>query len=319
MVSLAVDATGLARSYDGTVAVDGVSLAIEPGELFALLGPNGSGKTTAIGMLCCLLRPDEGSAMVLGKDVTTDPMGVKSVISVVPQETAVAEHLNGWENLRLMAGLHGIPAARSRARSGELLEVLGLRGKADKQARTYSGGLKRRLSIAMALVSDPQVLFLDEPTLGLDPQARRGMWEHIASLKGEVTILLTTHYLEEADALADRVAIIDDGKIVAEGTPEQLKAGVSAGSVTLVRAEDVSEATLRDLQAVYPQAVAVGRRSGPGRCRSRRDVGTRLHRSHIGPRHRPLPSPNGPVTLPPACRTPRSVQGFSSPKVSAKA
>jgi ABC-2 type transport system ATP-binding protein len=183
-VSLAVDATGLTRSYDGTVAVDGVSLAIEPGELFALLGPNGSGKTTTIGMLCCLLRPDEGSAMVLGRDVTADPMGVKSVISVVPQETAVAEHLNGWENLRLMAGLHGIPAARAKARSGELLEVLGLRGKADKQARTYSGGLKRRLSIAMGLVSDPQVLFLDEPTLGLDPQARRGVWEHIANLKG---------------------------------------------------------------------------------------------------------------------------------------
>jgi len=256
-VTLAVEAAGLVRSYDGVVAVDGVDLAIEPGELFALLGPNGSGKTTTIGMLCCLLRPDQGSARVLGRDVTGDPMGVKSVISVVPQETAVAEHLNGWENLRLMAGLHGVSAARAKARSGELLKVLGLLGKADKQARTYSGGLKRRLSIAMGLVSDPQVLFLDEPTLGLDPQARTGMWEHIASLKGEVTILLTTHYLEEADALADRVAIIDAGRIVAAGTPEQLKARVSAGPVTVVRSEDVGEAALRDLQAVYPQAEAV--------------------------------------------------------------
>ncbi len=253
----AVEATGLVRSYDGVVAVDGVDLVIEPGELFALLGPNGSGKTTTIGMLCCLLRPDRGSARVLGRDVTGDPLGVKSVISVVPQETAVAEHLNGWENLRLMAGLHGVPAERARVRSGELLEVLGLLGKADKQARTYSGGLKRRLSIAMGLVSDPQVLFLDEPTLGLDPQARRGMWEHIAGLKGEVTILLTTHYLEEADALADRVAIIDAGRIVAQGSPEELKAGVSAGPVTLVVANEVGEAALRDLQAAYAQSVAV--------------------------------------------------------------
>jgi len=256
-VALAVEATGLVRSYEGVVAVDAVDLSIRPGELFALLGPNGSGKTTTIGMLCCLLRPDRGSARVLGRDVNGDAIGVKSVISVVPQETAVAEHLTGRENLRLMAGLHGVPAEQARARSAELLEVLGLGGRADKQARTYSGGLKRRLSIAMALVSDPEVLFLDEPTLGLDPQARRGMWEHIASLKGEVTILLTTHYLEEADALADRVAIIDGGRIVAEGSPAELKAGVSSTPVTLVRASNVGDAALQGLQAAYPQAVAV--------------------------------------------------------------
>jgi ABC-2 type transport system ATP-binding protein len=211
-VALAVEASGLVRTYDDLMAVDGVDLAIQTGELFALLGPNGSGKTTTIGMLCCLLRPDSGSARVLGFDVGADPMKVKSVIAVVPQETAIAEHLSGTENLRLMAGLHGIPADRARARSSELLEMLGLSARAGKQARTYSGGMKRRLSIAMALVTDPQVLFLDEPTLGLDPQARRGMWEHIAGLKGEVTILLTTHYLEEVDALADRVAIIDGGE-----------------------------------------------------------------------------------------------------------
>ena len=256
-VTLAVEATGLVRTFDDLVAVDGIDLSIRTGELYALLGPNGSGKTTTIGMLCCLLRPDSGSARVLGCDVGADPMGVKSVISVVPQETAVAEHLTGSENLRLMAGLHGVPAERTRARSAELLDVLGLSGRAGKQARTYSGGLKRRLSIAMALVSDPQVLFLDEPTLGLDPQARRGMWEHIASLKGEVTIVLTTHYLEEADALADRVAIIDGGQIVAEGTPAELKSDVSAGPVTTVSATGVTPGALADLRATYPQAVAV--------------------------------------------------------------
>ena len=205
----AITATGLVRSYDDVVAVDGIDLDIPTGELFALLGPNGSGKTTTVGMLTCLLRPDAGTAQVLGHDVRGDPRGVKSVISVAPQETAVAEHLTGWENLRLMADLHGIPAQRAKERSEQVLDVLGLTSRAGQQARKYSGGLKRRLSIAMALVSDPQVVFLDEPTLGLDPQARRGMWEHIASMKGERTILLTTHYLEEADAIADRIAIMD--------------------------------------------------------------------------------------------------------------
>jgi ABC-2 type transport system ATP-binding protein len=254
---LAVSATGLRRSYDDVLAVDGLDLSIQPGELFALLGPNGSGKTTTIGMLCCLLRPDAGSAQVLGRDVAADPLGVKAVISVVPQETAVAEHLTGSENLRLMAGLHGVPTDRAKARSAELLEVLGLSQRASQQARKYSGGLKRRLSIAMALVSDPDVLFLDEPTLGLDPQARRGLWEHIASLKGTMTILLTTHYLEEADALADRVAIMDSGRIVAEGTPAELKAGVSSGPVTAVTCGELPAPALAQLQTVYPRAVAV--------------------------------------------------------------
>jgi ABC-2 type transport system ATP-binding protein len=254
---LAVAAAHLSRSYDDVLAVDNLDLAIRPGELFALLGPNGSGKTTTIGMLCCLLRPDAGTAQVLGSDVTADSMGVKSVISVVPQETAVAEHLTGSENLRLMAGLHGVPADLAKERSAELLDVLGLTSRAGQQARKYSGGLKRRLSIAMALVSDPDVLFLDEPTLGLDPQARRGLWEHIASLKGNMTILLTTHYMEEADALADRIAIMDAGRIVAEGTPDELKAGVSTGPVVAVRCAALPAPALAELQAIYPQAVAV--------------------------------------------------------------
>jgi ABC-2 type transport system ATP-binding protein len=254
---LAVSATQLHRSYDDVLAVDGLDLSIRPGELFALLGPNGSGKTTTISMLCCLLRPDAGSAQVLGHDVSADPLGVKSVIAVAPQETAVAEHLTGMENLRLMAGLHGLPTDRAKARSTELLEVLGLSQRAGQQARKYSGGLKRRLSIAMALVSDPKVLFLDEPTLGLDPQARRGLWEHIASLKGTMTILLTTHYLEEADALADRIAIMDSGRIIAEGTPAELKAGVSSGPAVAVACTGLDGPALAELQAIHPQAVRV--------------------------------------------------------------
>ena len=253
----AVESKGLSRSYGDVLAVDGVDLSIQPGELFALLGPNGSGKTTTIGMLTCLLHLDAGSAYVLGRDVTGDQLGVKSVISVVPQETAVAEHLNGWENLRLMAGLHGVPSERAQTRSAELLDVLGLTSRAGQQARKYSGGLKRRLSIAMALVSDPAVLFLDEPTLGLDPQARRGLWEHIASMKGDITILLTTHYMEEADALADRVAIMDAGRIVAQGTPAELKAGVSSGPITKVVGSGLNASALAALRTLYPQATPV--------------------------------------------------------------
>jgi ABC-2 type transport system ATP-binding protein len=255
--ALALEVTGLARSYGDVLAVDGVNLSIREGELFALLGPNGSGKTTTIGMLCCLLRPDGGSASVMGHDVQADPLAVKAAISVVPQETAIAEHLNAWENLRLMGGLHGVPSDRTRTRSEDLLEVLGLTGRANERAKRYSGGLKRRLSIAMALVSDPQVLFLDEPTLGLDPQARRKMWEHIASLKGRTTILLTTHYLEEADALADRIAIIDSGRIVAEGTAEELKEGVAGGQIIEVRATGMDAAAVEALRASYPQVSPV--------------------------------------------------------------
>ena len=256
-VAAAVEALGLSRAYDDVLAVDGVDLSIRRGELFALLGPNGSGKTTTIGMLCCLLRPDGGTAEVLGRDVRRDPLGVKSVISVVPQETAVAEHLTGLENMRLMAGLHGMDRGRAASRSAELLGVLGLDARADQQARKYSGGLKRRLSIAMALVCDPSVLFLDEPTLGLDPQSRRDIWEHIAGLKGDTTIVLTTHYLEEADALADRIAIIDAGRIVAQGTPSELKREVAAKPATTVTATGVSDDAIRALRSKYPQAFAV--------------------------------------------------------------
>ena len=188
----------------------------------------------------------------MGHDVRTDPMAVKRVIDVSPQETAIAEHLNAWENLSLMAGLHGLGKEQVKQRSGELLEMLGLTERAKDRVKKYSGGMKRRLSIAMALVSDPQVLFLDEPTLGLDPQARRGIWEHIAGLKGDKTIVLTTHYLEEADALADRIAIIDEGKVVALGTPGQLKDSISDTPVTVVEAENLTDDALDALRQIYP-------------------------------------------------------------------
>jgi len=244
----AIVTMGLERAFGDFTAVDAVDLNVGRGELYSLLGPNGAGKTTTIRMLCCLLRPTGGSAEVGGHDTQTDPMAVKRVIAVSPQETAIAEHLNAWENLSLMARLHGLDVRATRERSERLLEMLGLATRAGERAKKYSGGMKRRLSIAMALVSDPEILFLDEPTLGLDPQSRRGLWEHIAGLKGEITILLTTHYLEEADALADRIAVMDEGRIVAEGTPGELKALVPEGRVTILEADltDSAVDALRD-------------------------------------------------------------------------
>ncbi len=193
----------------------------------------------------------------MGHHVAADSLAAKAVISLVPQETAIAEHLNAWENLRLMGGLHGVPADVIRTRSEQLLDVLGLVGRADEPAKKYSGEMKRRLSIAMALVSDPEVLILDEPTLGLDPQARRGMWEHIAGLKGRTTILLTTHYLEETDSLADRIAIIDAGRIIAQGTASELKASIAGRRVTQVRAAGIDAPAMEALRGLYPKVTPV--------------------------------------------------------------
>ncbi len=178
---------------------------------------------------------------------------MKRIIALSPQETAIAEHLNAWENMSLMAGVHGIESKRPQRRSEELLEMMALAGRAKEKVKKYSGGMKRRLSIAMALVSDPQVLFLDEPTIGLDPQSRRGMWEHIAGLKGNTTTVLTTHYLEEADALADRIAVIDAGKMIALGTPDELKGAISGGPVTVVEAENLTDEAIEALRQIYPE------------------------------------------------------------------
>jgi len=249
----AIQTFSLSRKFGDLVAVDGIDLSIKEGELFSLLGPNGAGKTTAIKMLCCLLRPSSGTATVMGRDIHADPMAVKQIIDVSPQETAIAEHLNAWENLSLIGGIRGLAKEEVKKKSEELLEMVGLAKRAKEQVRKFSGGMKRRLSIAMALVSDPQVLFLDEPTLGLDPQSRRGIWEHIAELKGKKTIVLTTHYLEEADALADRIAIIDEGKIAALGTPQELKDSISDMQVMVIKAKNLPPDVIEGLKEIYPE------------------------------------------------------------------
>jgi len=252
----AVQTFKLTKEFDGLVAVNGIDLEIKKGELFSLLGPNGAGKTTTIRMLCCLLKPTRGTASILGYDIAKEPFKVKKLIGVSPQETVLSERLNCWENLALIGKVHGLSSNEVKGRSKELLETMGLMERSKDQVRKFSGGMKRRLSIAMALVSDPQVLFLDEPTLGLDPQSRRGIWEHIAELKGKKTILLTTHYLEEADALADRIAIIDEGKIAALGTPQELKDSISDMRVMVVKAKNLPPDAIEGLKEIYPEVKA---------------------------------------------------------------
>ncbi len=250
---IAIQTLRITRKFGNFIAVDGVDLSIKEGELFSLLGPNGAGKTTTIKMLCCLLRPSSGTATIMGHDIRKDPITVKQVIDISPQETAIAEHLNALENLSLIGGIHGLEKGEVKKRSKELLEMMGLTNRAKEQVRKYSGGMKRRLSIAMALVSNPQVLFLDEPTLGLDPQSRRSIWEHIAELKGKKTIVLTTHYLEEADSLSDRIAIIDEGKIIALGTSRELKDSISDMQVMVVKAKNLTIDIVEGLREVYPE------------------------------------------------------------------
>jgi ABC-2 type transport system ATP-binding protein len=247
----AVQTFKLTKHFDGLVAVNGIDLEINKGELFSLLGPNGAGKTTTIRMLCCLLKPTRGTASILGHDVIRVPFAVKKLIGVSPQETILSERLNCWENLALIGKVHDLSSDEVTRRSKELLETMGLMERSKDQVRKFSGGMKRRLSIAMALVSDPQVLFLDEPTLGLDPQARRTIWEYIANLKGKKTILLTTHYMEEADFLSDRIGIIDEGKVVALGTPKELKTNIIEMRSMVVSTADLTAEVLEDLHSKY--------------------------------------------------------------------
>jgi ABC-2 type transport system ATP-binding protein len=247
----AVQTFKLTKKFDSLIAVDGVDLETKKGELFSFLGPNGAGKTTTIRMLCCLLKPTKGTASILGYDVVKTPFAVKRIIGVSPQETILSERLNCWENLALIGKVHGLSSSQVRRRSQELLETMGLMERAKDQVRKFSGGMKRRLSIAMALISDPQVLFLDEPTLGLDPQARRAIWDHIAGLKGKKTILLTTHYMEEADSLSDRIAIIDEGRVVALGTSEELKTNTFGMRNMVVSTEHLTAEVIADLHNRY--------------------------------------------------------------------
>ncbi len=220
----AIRAEGLTKRYKQVTAVDGLDLAVEKGELFALLGVNGAGKTTIIKMLSCLTRPTAGDAFLGGHSVVSDAGGVKGIIGVSPQETAVAPNLTGRENLELMCGVHGFSKEKRREKVRELAGQLGLEEVLGRKAGKLSGGWQRRLSIAMALVSEPEILFLDEPTLGLDVLARSDLWELIRGLKGKITMVLTTHYLEEAEALSDRIGIMKDGRLLALGTAEELKA-----------------------------------------------------------------------------------------------
>ena len=213
----------LTKKYKDIVAVDNLSITVKEGELFSLLGINGAGKTTTIKMLSCLTQPTSGDAFLKGKSICKDSVAVKSIIAVSPQETAIASGLSVKENLELMCGVHGFAKNKQIDKISELTELLGLNTVIKKKAGKLSGGWQRRLSIAMALISEPEILFLDEPTLGLDVLARSDLWDLIRSLKGKVTIILTTHYMEEAEALSDRIAIMKDGRLLICDTAEKIK------------------------------------------------------------------------------------------------
>lgn len=219
----AIKTVNLTKRYRGITAVDGLSLNIEEGELFSLLGVNGAGKTTTIKMLSCLTKPTEGDAYLIGKSIVSESNGIKPFIAVSPQETAVAPGLTVRENLELIAGVFGFKKEKRNAKITEISDMLGLSKVSERKAGKLSGGYQRRLSIAMALIGEPKILFLDEPTLGLDVLARSDLWELIRFLKGKITIVLTTHYMEEAEALSDRIAIMKDGKLLICDTAANIK------------------------------------------------------------------------------------------------
>ena len=236
--SVAIAARGLRKSFGEKTVLDGIDLTVPQGTILALLGPNGAGKTTAVHLLTTYLRPDAGEIRIAGQDPAQNPQAVRRAIGVTGQFSAVDGYLTGRENLMLMADLHLLPTSVGRRRTEELLERFELGEAADKPASTYSGGMKRKLDLAMTLVGDPKVIFLDEPTTGLDPRSRRTMWDIIRGLVAEgTTILLTTQYLEEADQLAHRVAVLDGGRIIAEGTPAELKARIPGGHIELAFAD----------------------------------------------------------------------------------
>ncbi len=230
----AIRTANLTKKYKDIIAVDQLNLQVKKGELFSLLGVNGAGKTTTIKMLSCLTQPTSGDAFLNGKSICKDTAAVKSLIAVSPQETAVASGLSVRENLELLCGVHGFTKDKQNAKIAELTKLLGLESVIKKKAGKLSGGWQRRLSIAMALISEPEILFLDEPTLGLDVLARSDLWDLIHSLKGKVTIILTTHYMEEAETLSDRIAIMKDGKLLVCDTADKIKE--TAGTDTFEQA-----------------------------------------------------------------------------------
>ena len=230
--TLAIGAKGLVYRFGDNVAVAGVDLEVVRGEIYGFLGPNGAGKTTTIRMLATLLRPDSGTARVFGHDVVRESEAVRGRVSLTGQFASVDEDLTGKENLILIGRLLGCSRKEARVRAGELLDAFGLRGAVDSQVKSYSGGMRRRLDIAASIVVTPDLIFLDEPTTGLDPRSRNQVWDIVRTLAASgTTVLLTTQYLDEADQLADRIAVIDNGRVIAEGTPGELKASVGSGAL----------------------------------------------------------------------------------------
>ncbi len=250
MSAPAVEVDRLVKRFGEFAAVDDVSFNVEPGELFGFLGPNGAGKTTTISILCTLLTPTAGVARVAGHDVASEQAEVRSSIGLVFQEVTLDDYLTGAENLRFHAVLYGVPPSQVQERARPLLDMVGLTERADQQVRFYSGGMKRRLEIARGLLHAPRVLFLDEPTIGLDPQTRKHIWGYVDSLRRReaTTMFLTTHYMDEAER-CDRIAIIDQGRIVAIDTPDDLKASIGADTVTLATADDA--ASSRTLEEAF--------------------------------------------------------------------
>jgi ABC-2 type transport system ATP-binding protein len=259
MTGAAIEATDLVREFKkGPRAVDGIDLRVEPGEVYGFLGPNGAGKSTTVHMLTTLLPPTSGSARVAGHDVVSEGAEVRAAIGAALQEAALDPFLSGREHMRLQTALHGMRGQAARERGEDLLARVGLTQAADRRVGGYSGGMKRRLDLALALVHRPRILFLDEPTTGLDVQSRSALWQEVSRLAADrgVTVFLTTQYLEEADVLADRVGIIHKGRIVAEGTPEALKAEIGRPSVEVVPAERDDLPRMKQVLGRFGESVA---------------------------------------------------------------
>ncbi|MEK4439059.1 ATP-binding cassette domain-containing protein [Paenibacillus sp. FSL K6-2862] len=249
-MSYAIEINGLRKAFNDQEVVKGIDLKVKKGELFALLGPNGAGKTTTIDMLSTLLKPDGGTALVAGYDVVKHAKEVRKKISLTGQFAALDEGLSGLQNLILIARLYGFSPKEARSIAEQLIQSFALTDAKDRMVQNYSGGMRRRLDIAASIVTQPEIIFLDEPTTGLDPQSRIGVWEVVRTLlKQGTTVLLTTQYLEEADQLADRIAVIDNGSIVSEGTPNQLKASIGGRTLAIRLAERTEEATIIRLLA----------------------------------------------------------------------
>jgi ABC-2 type transport system ATP-binding protein len=260
---LAIETAGLVKVFAETRAVDGIDLAVPAGTVFGVLGPNGAGKTTTMRMLATLLRPTAGSARVLGYDIVHDADAVRASVSLTGQFASVDEELTGRENLVLLGRLLGFARGPAASRASELLEAFGLADAADRLVKEYSGGMRRRLDIAASIVITPPMLFLDEPTTGLDPRSRNQVWDIVRALVGSgTTVLLTTQYLDEADQLADRIAIIDHGKVIAEGTSGELKASIGAGSLH-VRLRDAAQRPVAERVLAHALATPVQRESDP--------------------------------------------------------